>query len=94
MAPRGSEGAHIMTHLVHVAGCLSHTHTYTHTHTATYGKEAPTLTLDQRDFLPPPPKDNGADDGDEASCWCVLYAGRVVWCALQLCVRSSLPPRR
>lgn len=35
---------------------------------ATYGKEAPTLTLDQRDFLPPAPK--GADDeGDETTAW-------------------------
>lgn len=35
---------------------------------ATYGKESPTLTLDQRDFLPPPPS-GGADDGDEYSSW-------------------------
>jgi hypothetical protein len=35
---------------------------------ASYGKDAPTLTLDQRDFLPPPPSDKG-DDGDEAVSW-------------------------
>jgi V-type H+-transporting ATPase subunit E len=35
---------------------------------ASYGKDAPTLTLDQRDFLPPPPSGKG-DDGDEAVSW-------------------------
>jgi V-type H+-transporting ATPase subunit E len=36
--------------------------------TASYGKDAPTLTLDQRDFLPPPPSGKN-DDGDEAVSW-------------------------
>jgi hypothetical protein len=36
---------------------------------ATYGKEAPTLTLDQRDFLPPAPKDSADNEGDEESSW-------------------------
>ncbi|KAF6264485.1 vacuolar ATP synthase subunit E [Scenedesmus sp. NREL 46B-D3] len=37
-------------------------------YSASYGKESPTLTLDQRDFLPPPPSGKG-DEGDEAvSC--------------------------
>lgn len=42
---------------------------------ATYGKEAPTLTLDQRDFLPPAPKDNADDEGDEISSWWVSCIG-------------------
>jgi len=42
---------------------------------ASFGKEAPTLTLDQRDFLPPAPKDNAEDEGDEISSWWVLRAG-------------------
>lgn len=36
---------------------------------ASFGKEAPTLTLDQRDFLPPAPKDNADNEGDEESSW-------------------------
>jgi hypothetical protein len=40
-----------------------------HVVAATYGKEAPTLTLDQRDFLPPAPKNNVDDEGDESSSW-------------------------
>lgn len=35
---------------------------------ASFGKDAPTLTLDQRDFLAPPPSGKG-DDGDEAVSW-------------------------
>eukprot|EP00775_Hariotina_reticulata_P010517 gene10517-10677_t len=38
-------------------------------YTAVYGSEAPTLTLDQRAFLPPPPSMDLEDDADEAvSC--------------------------
>jgi V-type H+-transporting ATPase subunit E len=38
-------------------------------YTAVYGSEAPTLTIDQRNFLPPPPSKDLADDADEAVSW-------------------------
>jgi hypothetical protein len=52
---------------------LSHSDVYVATPSAgaaaSFGKEAPTLTLDQRDFLPPAAKDNADTEGDEASSW-------------------------
>lgn len=32
-------------------------------YTAVYGEEAPTLTIDQKDFLPPPPTSNDDVEG-------------------------------
>lgn len=43
---------------------------------ASYGSEAPTLTLDQRDFLPPPPAKTNSDD-DEGVTWSVAVTETV-----------------
>ena len=38
-------------------------------YTAVYGEEAPTLTLDQRDYLPPAPKGDADDGENEGLSW-------------------------
>ncbi len=40
-------------------------------YTACYGEDAPSLSLDQRTFLPPPPASSASGDADDASSWCV-----------------------
>lgn len=60
---------------------------------ATYGGEAPTLTLDSKSFLPPAPK--GGDDGDESSSWCArARAGRLRAAAGQCQLCSCAPGSR
>jgi hypothetical protein len=59
---------------------------------AAFGEEAPTITIDSRDFLPPPPK---AGDADAAGWWAGWHRcgrpggeGAAVWRHAALCLTS------
>lgn len=52
-------------------------------YSSTFGEDAPTLTVDAKDFLPPPPK---TGDENEGVTWCegvgAHLAGGGVWVAM------------